>query len=168
MHRNRITVLAALVLGVVFLFGQPAITAAAKGRAAKAARVSNALGLTADQKTKIKAIRADAKTQVAGVNADQALTADAKKAKIKAIRQASIAKVKQVLTPEQQSKIGKGARATKANRAGKIGKALGLTADQKAKIKAIRAAARAQILQVLTPEQRAKMEAARGRKSKKV
>lgn len=205
--KNRLLVLAALVMGVVFLFGQPATTAGAKAKTAKAVkaakaakagkagRIGQAIGLTADQKSRIKAIHADAKTQAAAVKADQTLTADAKKVQIKAIRRAAVAQIRQLLTPEQQAKLRKGAVAHRASRAGRISQALGLTADQKtrikairgdaaaqmkalkddtsltpdakrAKVKEIRAAAKTQMMQVLSAEQRAKIEAARSRRGK--
>jgi len=62
--------LAAVILGVVFLLGQPGITAETRAQAAKSAkagkvaaakkkagRIAKALGLTEEQKSRIKAIR---------------------------------------------------------------------------------------------------------------
>jgi len=159
------------------------------------AKVAKALNLTADQKVKLKAIRADVKAKTQTVNADGSLPPEAKKAKLKEIRAAGIAQIKAILTPEQQQKLKNLRRAHKGGRLKGLIEKLGLNADQKAKIKsilasgkteikavrndttlsadakrtnikAIRAAEKEKILAELTPEQRAKLDAARARKAK--
>ena len=213
MHRNKVIALMVLILGVSTLFGQAAFSARARARAAgksaqtagvkaKAARtsgakakVAKALNLTADQKTKMKAIRADAKAKAQAVNADTSLTPEAKKAKLKEIRAAAIAQIKAILTPEQQKKLKRLHGAHEGGRLKDLLAKLGLNADQKAqiksilasakteikavrndttlsadakkvKIKAIRAAGKDKIMALLTPEQRAKLDAARAGKKK--
>lgn len=65
-----------------------------------------ALGLTDDQKTKIKAIHADARAQVQAVRADSSLGPEARTAKLRSIRQGAMGKVREVLTPAQREKLG--------------------------------------------------------------
>jgi Spy/CpxP family protein refolding chaperone len=98
------------------------------------------------------------------------------KAKLQAIRQETQTKIKAVLTPDQQAKL-EAARAerqqqweaAKANggtpsgagqRMGRGGmmKDIGLTSEQKAQIKAIRQAAKAEMKAVLTPDQQTQLE----------
>lgn len=223
MHRNRVIALVVLILGVSALFGQAAFSARAKDKAAgksaqtagvkaksgKAAgsktsatkasgakaKAAKALNLTADQKTKMKAIRADVKAKTQAVNADTSLTPEAKNAKLKEIKAAAIAQIKAILTPEQQKKLEKLHGGRKGDQLKDLVAKLGLNADQKAKIKsilasskteikavrdnttltddakktkikAIRAAEKEKILAELTPEQRTKLDAARARKAK--
>lgn len=64
-----------------------------------------ALNMTDSQKAQIKSIREDAKAQFKAVREDKSLTKDQIKAKAKSIRDASMEKMKTVLTPEQIKKI---------------------------------------------------------------
>lgn len=158
MQGNRLAVILAILIGVVFLFAQTAfaVDAKTKGEARRktgdAGKIAKKLNLTAEQKSKMKAIRADAKKQIEAVQADKNITAEAKKTKIGAIRQDTAAKTKAVLTPEQQAQWAKmhggkrdgGAVDSKND----IFKGLNLTEGQQAKIKAIRADAAAQIQKV--------------------
>jgi len=189
-----------IILGISTLFGQAAFAAhngdKAAGKSANVAgakaKAAKALNLTADQKTKIKAILADAKTKAAAVKADTSLTPQAKKDQLKAIRKAANDQIMQLLTPEQQQTWKKIHKKSKAK--GWMAK-LGLTEEQKAKIKAIfadsktqikavkadtslsteakkakikqiRADALAKVRAVLTAEQQAKLDAARAAKKK--
>jgi periplasmic protein CpxP/Spy len=63
------------------------------------------LDLTPDQVTQVKAIDADARTQSQAVFADSSLSQDDKRSKMMSIRQASNAKIRAILTPDQQTKF---------------------------------------------------------------
>src|SRR5260370_7420389 len=60
------------------------------------------LNLTDDQKAKVKDIFADAKTKHQAVSSDASLSEEQKKAKMKELHTATMAKLNEVLTPEQQ------------------------------------------------------------------
>jgi Spy/CpxP family protein refolding chaperone len=66
----------------------------------------DALGLTQDQKDKIKSIREDAKNRMKDIEKDKTLTLDQQTKKIKQVRKETRAQVFQVLTPEQQKAWG--------------------------------------------------------------
>ena len=63
------------------------------------------LNLTADQKTRIKAICKEASARIKPVKADKSLTPAQAKVNIKGVRKAEWAQVKQVLTPAQLQKL---------------------------------------------------------------
>src|SRR5712664_1381814 len=63
------------------------------------------LNLTDDQKAKVKDIFADAKTKRQAVSSDASLSDEQKKAKMKELHSATIAKLNEVLTPEQQTEL---------------------------------------------------------------
>ena len=63
------------------------------------------LNLTDDQKAKVKDIFADAKTKKQAVSSDTSLNEDQKKAKMKELHSATMAKLNEVLTPEQQTEL---------------------------------------------------------------
>jgi Spy/CpxP family protein refolding chaperone len=63
------------------------------------------LNLTDDQKTKVKDIFADAKTKKQAVSSDTTLSEDQKKAKMKELHSGIMAKLNEVLTPEQQTEL---------------------------------------------------------------
>lgn len=69
--------------------------------------LSEALSLTDEQKAKIGPILADEAAAMKAVRDDAALADDAKKAKVKEIRDAHQAQVRALLTPEQQEKLDK-------------------------------------------------------------
>jgi Spy/CpxP family protein refolding chaperone len=62
------------------------------------------LNLTDDQKTKAKPIFEDMQTQMRDLRADTTLSTAEKRAKMKDIREATTAKLKDILTPEQLAK----------------------------------------------------------------
>jgi Spy/CpxP family protein refolding chaperone len=155
-------------------------------------KLTKALNLTPDQVSKIQAIHEDAKTQMQAIVADKSLTADARKAKLTELRESTRSQIMAVLTPDQQAKWKELAAARKTEGFDRMSKMLGLTPDQRAQIKSIkdtekadiqavrddqtlsadaklarvkeiRAAARDKFMAVLTPEQRAKLEAAHKR-----
>ena len=63
------------------------------------------LNLTDDQKTKVKDIFADAKTKKQALSSDASLSEEQKKAKMKELHTATMAKLNEVLTPEQQTEL---------------------------------------------------------------
>ena len=72
------------------------------------------LNLTEDQKAKVKDIFADAKAKHQAVSSDSSLTDDQKKAKTKELHSATMAKLNEVLTPEQQTELKSKMEAAKA------------------------------------------------------
>ena len=72
------------------------------------------LNLTDDQKAKVKDIFADAKTKREAVSSDTSLSDEQKKAKMKELRESTLAKVNGVLTPEQQTELKSKMDAAKA------------------------------------------------------
>jgi protein CpxP len=72
------------------------------------------LNLTDDQKAKVKDIFADAKTKRQAVSSDASLTEEQKKAKMKELHSATMAKLNEVLTPEQQTELKTKMEAAKA------------------------------------------------------
>jgi periplasmic protein CpxP/Spy len=63
------------------------------------------LGLTADQKTKLKAIQQDQRKQAKALKADTSLSQDQKVAKLKELRQSGMEKRDAILTAEQREKL---------------------------------------------------------------
>jgi Spy/CpxP family protein refolding chaperone len=63
------------------------------------------LNLTDDQKAKVKDIFADAKTKKQAVSSDTSLSEEQKKAKMKELHSGVMAKLNEVLTPEQQTEL---------------------------------------------------------------
>jgi Spy/CpxP family protein refolding chaperone len=72
------------------------------------------LNLTDDQKAKVKDIFAEAKTKRQAVSSDASLTDDQKKAKMKELHSGMMAKLNEVLTPEQQTELKTKMEAAKA------------------------------------------------------
>jgi protein CpxP len=65
----------------------------------------DSLNLTDDQKTKVNDILADAKTKHQSAMKDASLNEDQKKAKMKELHEATMAKIHEVLTPEQRAEL---------------------------------------------------------------
>ena len=63
------------------------------------------LNLTDDQKAKVKDIFADAKTKKQALSSDTSLNEEQKKAKMKELHSGIMAKLNEVLTPEQQTEL---------------------------------------------------------------
>src|SRR5262245_44762700 len=114
------------------------------------AMIAEKLNLTADQQTQVKAIFDATHTQAKAVMDDATLTPDARAAKMKELHEATMAKVKAILTPEQQQKFeeiqaqmahgpggGMAQRGPGMGMAAKLTQELNLTADQQTKVKAI-------------------------------
>ena len=72
------------------------------------------LNLTDEQKAKVKDIFADAKTKHQAVSSDTTLSEEQKKAKIKELHSSTVAKLNEVLTPEQQTELKSKMEAAKA------------------------------------------------------
>ena len=72
------------------------------------------LNLTDEQKAKVKDIFADAKTRGQAVSSDTTLSDEQKKAKMKELHSNIIAKLNEVLTPEQQTELKSKMEAAKA------------------------------------------------------
>jgi len=72
------------------------------------------LTLTDDQKAKVKDIFADAKTKHQAVSSDASLSEEQKKAKMKELHAGIMAKLNEVLTPEQQTELKTKMEAAKA------------------------------------------------------
>ena len=66
--------------------------------------IAKDLGLTDDQKAKVKTILEDQQTKMKALREDTSLSLEAKKAKAKAMRDTFIASMKEILTPEQLAK----------------------------------------------------------------
>ena len=72
------------------------------------------LNLTDEQKAKVKDIFADAKTKHQAVTSDASLNEEQKKTKLKELHGAIMAKLNEVLTPEQQTELKTKMEAAKA------------------------------------------------------
>src|SRR5712671_5087016 len=72
------------------------------------------LNLTDDQKAKVKDIFADAKTKRQALSSDTSLNEEQKKAKMKELHAGTMAKLNEVLTPEQQTELKTKMEAAKA------------------------------------------------------
>src|SRR5260370_15110277 len=73
------------------------------------------LNLTDDQKAKVKDIFADAKTKKQALSSDTSLNEEQKKAKMKELHSATMAKLNGVLTPEQQTELKRDRKSTRLN-----------------------------------------------------
>ena len=72
------------------------------------------LNLTDEQKAKVKDIFADAKIKHQAVSNDASLSEEQKKAKMKELHSATMAKLNEMLTPEQQTELKSKMEAAKA------------------------------------------------------
>ena len=72
------------------------------------------LNLTDEQKPKVKDIFADAKTKSQAVSSDTTLSEEQKKTKMKELHSGIMAKLNEVLTPEQQTELKNKMEAAKA------------------------------------------------------
>lgn len=70
----------------------------------RAQHMAEALGLSADQQAKIKAIHEQERAQIEALRADQSLSREQKMEKRKALRESTVQQVDAVLTPEQRPK----------------------------------------------------------------
>ena len=65
----------------------------------------NELNLTDDQKAKLKPLFADAKSKRESIVSDSSLSSDQKKDKMKTLREDTMSKVNDVLTPDQRTQL---------------------------------------------------------------
>lgn len=156
-------------------------------------QLTKALNLSPDQASKIQAIHQSARAQRQAIAADKSLAPDARRAKLMEVFKSTHQQVMAVLTPAQQAQYKQLHAQRKAERLNKMSTALGLTADQQTQVKAIkdkekadikavvanrsltrdakvaqikqiRSAAKDQINGLLTPEQKAKLDALRSQR----
>ena len=81
----------------------------------KLQEVVNDLNLSDDQKSKVKDIFTDAKSKREAIMNDTSLTDDQKRAKMKELHTGTMAKVNEVLTPEQRTQLKEKLEAAKPN-----------------------------------------------------
>ena len=78
---------------------------AARGAGERLKAMSEKLGLTDDQKEKVKAIFEKNQPKIKEVRADTALAQEEKRKKLMEIRKAEMEEIRALLTPEQQEKM---------------------------------------------------------------
>ena len=127
-----------LILASSVILAQPQGGPNGGDKAPPAARMENELGLTDKQVKQMRAIRDAGGTRAA---------------------------MQAVLTPEQEAKAAELRKERKGERASRMKEHLGLSDEQAAQIRAIRkeGGSREEIRAVLTPEQQAKLDEARGK-----
>jgi Spy/CpxP family protein refolding chaperone len=110
-------------LGMVAALSVPAVLAKSQAAPAQQGEMGmreklqsavESLNLTDDQKPKVKDIFADAKAKRQTVWSDSSLTDDQKKAKMKELHAGTMAKLNEVLTPDQQAQLKAKMEAAKA------------------------------------------------------
>jgi len=110
-------------LGMVAALSVPAVLARSQAAPAQQGEMGmrdklqsavEGLNLTDDQKSKVKDIFADAKAKRQTVWSDSSLTDDQKKAKMKELHAGTMAKLNEVLTPDQQAQLKAKMEAAKA------------------------------------------------------
>jgi Spy/CpxP family protein refolding chaperone len=110
-------------LGMVAALAVPAVLAKSQAAPAQQGEMGmrdklqsavESLNLTDDQKAKVKDIFADAKAKRQTVWNDSSLTDDQKKAKMKELHAGTMAKLNEVLTPDQQAQLKAKMEAAKA------------------------------------------------------
>ncbi len=109
-----------------------------------------ALNLSADQKTKIKAIRQQARTQAEAIRGNTVLTAVSKTSQVRNLHKATHDQILQVLTPDQQSQVQNAVAQAKQQ---KGLSSLGLSKAQRKQIHQIRKQALADFRAILTTAQ---------------
>ena len=110
-------------LGVVTALSVPAVLTESQAAPAQQGEMGmreklqsavESLNLTDDQKSKVKDIFADAKAKRQTVWSDSTLSDDQKKAKMKELHAGTMAKLNEVLTPDQQAQLKSRMEAAKA------------------------------------------------------
>ena len=110
-------------LGMVAALSVPAVLANSQAAPAQQGEMGmrdklqsavESLNLTDDQKPKVKDIFADAKAKRQSIWNDSSLTDDQKKAKMKELHAGTMAKLNEVLTPDQQTALKAKMEAAKA------------------------------------------------------
>jgi Spy/CpxP family protein refolding chaperone len=93
-----------------------------KERKAKMKQAANDLGLTSEQKVKMKEIGQSLKGKMMAIKSDASLTKDQKKAQIGDVAKQHQADLKAVLSPEQFTKWEEMKKARRASKGGKFGR----------------------------------------------
>ena len=110
---------AALAVPVALAKSQATLSAQAEGKEKRMhggglQAAVESLNLTDEQKAKVKDIFAEAKTKGQAVSSDTMLSDEQKKAKMKELHSGIMAKLNEVLTPEQQTELKSKMEAAKA------------------------------------------------------
>jgi Spy/CpxP family protein refolding chaperone len=114
-------------------------------RHAKMEIIGQKLGLTDEQKAKLKTVRSQTKDATEAIRANPALTPEQKHAQVAAARKASHEQMKAMLTPDQQARMAEmmshpgllNAEAAHRVHMGVLARQLGLTPEQRTQIRAI-------------------------------
>ena len=96
---------AALITSSITVFAEEEKPKAARGPGERLKAMSEKLGLTDDQKEKVKAIFEKNQPKIKELRADPALAQDEKRKKLMEIRKAEMEEIRALLTPEQQEKM---------------------------------------------------------------
>jgi protein CpxP len=146
--------LAGLGLGLILTAGA-ALAQDASGTAAPAAPATaasqnapaeqNKLGLTADQKQKLRDIRTQARDRAAIINKDASLTPEQKQQQLQALHEQTKQQTNAVLTPEQQAQFAQ----KREQHMDKMKQSLGLNDQQVQQLKDLQSQTRTQREQVL-------------------
>lgn len=136
-------------------------------RRAKMAVVADRLGLTDEQRAKLKSLRADTRASIQAIRANTALTPEQKQAQVVEAWRAGRTRMRAVLTDQQQGRLAQilseprrlNVQARMRLRMGMVANRLGLSPDQRSKIHAMHAQLVAALKPIradasLTPEQR--------------
>jgi len=145
---TRALLVTALALPATMLPAQPTGQTAPKSASQCAPEAKGHFGklqLTAEQKKQLRAIRMEARDRAAIIRHDQNLSLEQKAAKLRELRKSTREQRMAVLTPEQREQM----KAMRAGRRGQMAKELGLTPDQRSKVKETVQSARQQRKSVL-------------------
>lgn len=148
-----------LVLGAGLPAGAKTLIAAFQEPQSQATQSPGNLGLTADQKSKMKSIHESARDQMKALRTDQSLTPEQRHEKARSIRDAARRQVMSVLTPPQQDLMknrmerrGKAFGRRGSNRGlgeglgrDRVHEVLGLSAEQRSQITGIHETTRNQV-----------------------
>jgi len=114
------------------------------------------LKLTADQRAQMRTIRRNARTQAQAIKKNTALSAADRRTQLHTLRQDTRNRIKQILTPAQQSIVQATAAQARQQRGAMHG--LRLTKNQHQQIRAIRQQAMEHFRAILTPAQQAQFD----------
>jgi len=145
---TRALLVTALALPATMLPAQPTGQTAPKSASQCAPEAKGHFGklqLTVEQKKQLRAIRTDARDRAAIIRHDQNLTMEQKAAKLRELRKSTREQRKGVFTPEQREQM----KAMRAGRRGRMANELGLTTEQRSKVKETVQSARQQRKSVL-------------------
>jgi len=141
--RKNALLLMALTLPVTALPAQQVNQAELAAQAADA--VAGRPQISPEQRQQMRELRRGARDQAAIIRHDQTLSPEQKEQKLHELRATTREKMKAVLTPEQQAQI----KQMRASRRERVADKLGLTQDQRGKLKELAKSTRAQRRSVL-------------------